>query len=380
MSDWPIPRRCPGQPLDGVRVLDFSTLVPGPLATLLLAEAGADVVKVERPGAGDEMRTYLPRLGTDAANFALLNRGKRSVTADLKDPSARDHVLQLAAQCHILVDQFRPGVMDRLGLGYDHVRHVNPAVVYCSITGYGQDGPDAQRAGHDLNYLAESGLLGLARGADGSPGLPFTVVADLAGGAYPAVMNILLALISARASGTGAHLDVSMSDNVLTLAYGALAEHAARGTWPPPGAALLTGGSPRYNIYATADGRHLAAAPLEDRFWHRFAELIGLSDALRDYDEGDPDAAAQVVRAVADLIASQTAALWVDRFTDLDVCCSVVATSEEAYARFLSDSSPDHRICGDGFDVAALPVPVAPALRGAPRAEGYPALGENGAC
>src|SRR5581483_5604322 len=146
-----------GRPLDGLRVLDFSTLLPGPLATLLLAEAGADVLKVERPGGGDEMRSYAPRLGESSGNFALLNRGKRSVVANLKDPGAREGVLALAAGADVLVEQYRPGVMSRLGLGYADVSAVNPGIIYLSITGYGQASPDAQRAGHDLNYLAQAG-------------------------------------------------------------------------------------------------------------------------------------------------------------------------------------------------------------------------------
>lgn len=181
-------------PLDGIKVLDLSTLLPGPLATLMLAEAGADVVKLERPGRGDEMRTYEPKFGEASANYAVLNRGKRAYGVDFKDPAQRDRVLELAAEADVVMEQFRPGVADRLGLGYDAVRAVNPDVVYCSITGYGPTGPHAKRAGHDLNYLAESGLLGVVTDSTGAPGLPVTVLADIAAGTYPAVVNILLAL------------------------------------------------------------------------------------------------------------------------------------------------------------------------------------------
>jgi len=253
-------------PLAGVQVLDFSSLLPGPLTTLLLAEAGAEVLQVERPPRGDEMRSYVPRLGPSSANYALLNRGKRSAAVDLKDPVSVDRLLALGAETDVVVEQFRPGVMGRLGLGYDAFRAVNPGIVYCSITGFGQAGPAAGRAGHDLNYLAESGLLGTVVDGRGDPHLPPTVIADIAGGTYPAVVNILLALFRRQATGEGCHLDVGMTPNLSTLAYGYLATHAGSGSWPVPGQDLLTGGSPRYRIYRTSDGRHVAAAPLEDRF------------------------------------------------------------------------------------------------------------------
>lgn len=359
-------------PLDGVRVLDFSTLLPGPMATLVLAEAGADVVKVERPGVGDEMRTYVPRLGDDSANFALLNRGKTSVTADLRDPATRDLVLAWARDADVVVEQFRPGVMARLGLGYADVREVNERIVYCSITGYGQEGPDALRAGHDLNYLAESGLLGDVVDERGDPHLPPTVIADIAGGTYPAVMNILLALRRRDTSGIGAHLDVSMLRGLEPLAYGALATHAGSGAWPEPGAGLLTGGSPRYAIYRTADDRHLAAAPLEQRFWTRFVDLLGLPDDLYD----DSGREAEVKATVVARISERTAAQWEATFAGHDVCCSVIATFEEATAAARQRTATEHRVVDDAgaYDVPALRVPLDPSLRASARESGPPAL------
>ncbi|WP_037066690.1 CaiB/BaiF CoA transferase family protein [Pseudonocardia acaciae] len=347
-------------PLAGLRVVDFSTLLPGPLATLLLAESGAEVVKIERPGQGDEMRSYQPRLGTASANFALLNRGKLSVAADLKDPGRRDAVAELMRGADVVVEQFRPGVMDRLGLGYERISRDNPGVVYCSITGHGQHGPRADRAGHDLTYLAETGLLDLVRGADGDPPLPPVLVADIAGGAYPALFNILLALAARERTGRGSHLDVSMADNVRPLAYWALGQHRATGEWPEPSTGLVTGGSPRYRVYRTADGRHLAAAPLEERFWRRFCELIELPERFRD-DAADP---AATIAAVAERVALRTAADWEARFAGQDVCCAVVATLAEAFP-------------AGGTD--ALPLPLAPALRPAASGRPYPALDEHAA-
>ena len=205
------------QPLKGIRVLDFSTLLPGPLATLILAEAGAEVIKIERPGRGDEMRTYEPKFGPDSVNFALLNRGKRSIAIDLKAPAALEKLKPLIESADVVVEQFRPGVMDKLGLGYEAFAALNPRIVYCALTGYGQHGPRADVAAHDLNYVAESGMLMLTNGADGAPVLPAALVADIAAGTYPAVINILFALRERDRTGKGCKLDVAMADNLFTL-------------------------------------------------------------------------------------------------------------------------------------------------------------------
>jgi crotonobetainyl-CoA:carnitine CoA-transferase CaiB-like acyl-CoA transferase len=355
-------------PLDGIRILDFSTLLPGPLATLILAEAGAEVIKVERPGGGDEMRSYVPKLGPDSANFVLLNRGKSSITANLKDPTARDALLALADDVDIVVEQYRPGAMDRLGVGYDHIRAVNPDIVYCSITGHGQTDPGSSRAGHDLTYLAESGILGNVVDADDQPHLPHTLVADIAAGSYPAVMNILLALWRRDRTGQGAHLDIPITDNLQPLAYAHLATRQATGHWPTPGRDLLTGDSPRYNIYRTADNRHLAAAPLEDKFWQRFAELIGLPPHLHT-TTGQEDA---VIDAIAERIHARPAQHWLDLFAGEDVCCSLVATFTEAEQALRMPTHSPHRVAGENFDAAALPVPLDPELRSTPASRPSP--------
>ncbi|HEX6142126.1 MAG TPA: CaiB/BaiF CoA-transferase family protein [Geminicoccaceae bacterium] len=361
-------------PLDGVLVLDFSTLLPGPMATLLLAEAGAEVIKIERPDGGDEMRRYAPKLGPDSVNFGLLNRGKRSLALDLKDEAARETLRPLVERADVLVEQFRPGVMDRLGLGYAALREVNPGLIYCSITGYGQNGPKAGIAAHDLNYIAEVGLLGLSAGADGAPVVPPALIADIAGGSWPAVINILLALHERSRTGEGRHLDVSMTDNLFPFLYWALGNAFAGGGWPRPGGELVTGGSPRYAIYRTRDGRHLAAAPLEERFWRRFTELIGLAEPLRD-DREDP---AATRTAIAAIIEGHDAAHWQQVFKGEDVCCSIVATLEEAL------SEPHVAARGlfaqelrapDDQRIPALPLPLDAAFRG-PGEAGFPRLGE----
>ena len=363
------------QPLKGIRVLDFSTLLPGPLAALILAEAGAEVIKIERPGRGDEMRSYVPKFGTDSVNFALLNRGKRSVAIDLKAPDAIERLEPLIAKADVVLEQFRPGVMDRLGLGYERLREMNPRIVYCAITGYGQEGLRAQVAAHDLNYVAESGLLSLSRGADGAPVVPAALVADIAGGSYPAVINILLALRERDRTGTGCKLDIAMADNLFTLMYWAIGNGLAADTWPRPGGELVTGGSPRYNIYRTRDGAFLAAAPLEQKFWDNFCALLDIPQALRD-DEVD---VAATRAAVAERVAARSAKELQALFQGHDVCCTIVTELANAIRdpHFNGRGIFARELSASGKRIAALPVPVAECFRSPDRGATYPALGEG---
>ncbi len=363
------------RPLEGIRVLDFSTLLPGPLATLLLAEAGAEVIKIERPG-GEDMRHYEPRWGKDGVNFAMLNRGKKSVAVDLKDASVRPRILDLARRSDVVVEQFRPGVMERLGLGYEAIRKINPRIVYCSISGYGQTGPRRNRAGHDLNYIGDAGLLALSCGAPGHRVVPPALIADIAGGAYPAVMNIVLALRQRDATGEGAYLDIGMAENVFPFMYWAIGNGIGADQWPGNGADLVTGGSPRYRLYDTKDGKVLAAAPLEQKFWEAFTAAIGLEPELAD-DRRDPAATA---RRIAEIIASRTAAEWSPIFDAADCCCSIMQDAQAAFAdpHFKARGVFAYALTNaEGRPLPALPVPIAPGLRGAPDARSAPALGAN---
>jgi crotonobetainyl-CoA:carnitine CoA-transferase CaiB-like acyl-CoA transferase len=315
-------------PLDGVTVVDLSTLLPGPLATRILAAAGARVVKVERPG-GEDMRRMPPLRDGVSLVYEMLNAGKEIVELDLKVAEERARFEGLLAGADVLVEQFRPGVLARLGLDPERLLERHPGLLVCSITGYGQDGPLARSAGHDLCYLALAGILGLGeRTAAGLPALPPVLVADIAGGAYPAVMSILLALLERRRSGRGRRLDVAMTRNLLTLVPWALAEGLAGAGFPAPGSGLTGGGSPRYAVYPTADGRLLAVAPLEERFWQQFCEAIELPPGLRD-DTLDPEATR---RAVAERIGTRSAAAWEAALADRDCCCTVVRTLAEALA------------------------------------------------
>lgn len=319
--------------LTGYKVLDFSTLLPGPLATLMLAEAGAEVTKIEPPG-GEDMRRFPPFLpdGSSACH-TLLNKGKTILEIDLKSDAGKASVAPLLAEADVVVEQFRPGVMARLGLSYDDIRAVNPGIVYCSITGFGQTGPMRDRAGHDISYMAESGLLGLTVGADGIPVLPPVLSADIAGGTYPAVTRIALALLKREKTGEGAYLDISMTAALRPFAWWAVAIRDATGVAPGPGDWLLNGGSPRYGIYATADGRAVAVGALEDKFWHALCDAVSLAEEARD-DRRDP---AATRAALAAAFANQPSTYWRPILAAADCCCAVVETMSDVFA---SDAAP----------------------------------------
>lgn len=363
------------QPLHGIRILDFGTLLPGPMATLMLAEAGAEVIKIERPGRGDEMRSYEPKFGQDSINFALLNRGKRSLAVDLKDSGAIEQLTPLIREADVIVEQFRAGVMDRLGFGYERLSAINPRLIYASISGYGQSGEYANAAAHDLNFCAQAGMLSIAAGRDGAPVVPSALIADIAGGAYPAIINILLALRQRDRTGRGCRLEIAMADNLFTLLYWAIGNGLAAGQWPRPGGELVSGGSPRYNIYRAADGRFVAAAPLEDKFWDAFCEAIGLPPDEHD-DTGDPEG---VKQAVARRIAMRSSDDWRSIFKGRDVCCNIVATLEEALndRHYRERGLFDWAIEAEERTLPALPVPIDRQFRDRASSRGYPALGAD---
>lgn len=361
------------QPLKGITIIDFSTLLPGPLASLVLAEAGAEVIKIERPG-GEAMRSFGTPFGQSSVEFLLLNRGKRSIELDLKSPGARQELSPLIARADVLIEQFRPGVMDRLGLGYGALKELNPMLIYCALTGYGQSGPRSGAAGHDLNYLAETGLLRLGADASGEPVIPPALIADIGGGAYPVVINVLLALRQRELEGQGCYLDIAMTDHLFPFQYWAQGMREATGRTPKPGAELLTGGSPRYQLYRTSDQKYLAAAPLEQRFWDNFCEAIGLNAALRQ-DRDDPEATKSGVAAI---IETRTASEWMQVFAGTDACVSVVADVGEAMedSHFAGRGLFSHR-AGDEYEsLTAAAVPLSPQFRSAPAALIAPALGE----
>jgi alpha-methylacyl-CoA racemase len=294
--------------LAGVRVLDLSRLLPGGFCSLLLADHGADVIKVEDTGAGD----YLRWAGPDGAMFAALNRGKRSIRVDLKTPAGRDVLLRLARDADVLLESFRPGVMERLGVGYSRLRAENVRLVYCAITGYGQDGPYAGRAGHDLTYLARVGVLALPD----EPAPPAAQIADLGGGALMAAFGILAALRERDRSGEGQLVDISMADGALSWLAMTAAAYFAGGSVPAPGRGELTGGLICYRTYRCADG-WVAFGALEPKFWRAWCDGVGRPDLLEG--QFDP-VGSDTHRAVEAVFADRTRAQW-EAFNDRHDCC-----------------------------------------------------------
>lgn len=306
------------QPLKGLRVLDFSNYLPGPLTTLMLAEAGAEILKIEPP-SGDPMRQL--KVGTDDGDslFNMLNRGKRSLCVDLKSKSGKAFIQNQITHTDILVEQYRPGVMERLGFDYSTVKKVRDDIIYCSISGYGQSGSKARKAGHDLNYQTEAGLVSLVTKDELQPVLPSALFADIAGGSYPALLNILLAVLHRDRTGEGACLDIAMAENLSAFLFWTF-PGLKNDVLPKAGDELFTGGSPRYQFYQAADNQWLALAPLEEPFWQRFCDLIELEDEFR----GAAVESRVCIARVSYLIAKQTASHWMELFAGEDVCCSLV--------------------------------------------------------
>lgn len=317
-------------PLHGIRVLDLSRLLPGGYATMQLASFGADVIKIEDPRGGDPARWSEPSQDGISLYFAALNRNKRSISIDLKQSAGREALLRLVDVADVLVESFRPGVMDRLGLGQQALLLRNPRLVYCAITGYGQTGSASTIAGHDLNFMGYAGLLDLSRQEDGTPVLPPTQFADLAGGALPAAIGILLTLFGREQTGCGGIVDIAMMESMLALqplfSTAVLAMHR-------PIAATesqLHGGDPAYGIYETADHRYVTLAALETRFWRRFCELINRPDLslLHGFHLG---ARKEYVRAeVKKIFAAQSLAYWMNLLAAEDTCVGPVLTLDEA--------------------------------------------------
>lgn len=305
-------------PLAGVRVLDLTRLLPGPLATLALADLGARVDKIEDPGPGDYLRHMPPQRGDTAGAYLALNRDKRAAVLDLKRPEGAAALLRLVRSYDVLVESFRPGVLARLGLGHETLCAANPRLVVCAITGYGQTGPLAQRAGHDLNYLARAGVLGVTGPSDGPPAVHGAQMADVAGGALWAVSAINAALFARARTGRGRVLDVSMTEGSLPLAAFSLGAFAADGEGPARGEHHLNGGIAAYQTYATRDGAHVALAALEPKFWTAFCKGAGLAPSLEALMPGPHQPALRT--SLGELFSSKTRAEW-EAFSAAHDCC-----------------------------------------------------------
>ena len=315
--------------LSGLKVLDFSTLLPGPFASLYLADMGAEVIHIESATRPDLIRLFPPYANGQATSHSYLNRNKQSITLDLKSPESIQLIHDKIAEFDIVLEQFRPGVMQRLGLDYASLAKINPRLIYCSITGYGQTGDYQQRAGHDINYLALSGIAGHSgRQAGGPPPLGIQV-ADVAGGSLHALVAILSAVIERQRSGLGQYIDISMTDCAATLNN--MAASAVLAAQAPQYAeqSYLNGGT-YYDYYETADGRYLSVGSLEPQFMQGLAQILNLPILLEKGASLDPQERLQVKHAIQDKIKTQSFATWQQVFAQYDVCVEPVFTLDEA--------------------------------------------------
>lgn len=316
-------------PLAGIRVIDLTRLLPGPMATLHLADMGADVIKVEDPATGDYARWMGPIKKTQSGFYLAINRNKRSVSLDLKSVVGREAMLELVRSADAVVEGFRPGVMDKLDLNFDTLQQYNPSIVLCSISGYGQDGPWRLKAGHDINYCATNGLLDQTGVRGSEPALGNFQIADIAGGALSATTGLLAALLCVSRGGSGRHIDISMTDCSLAGNVMAQMELDAFGSTRQRGDDFLTGRLPNYGIYATSDGRYLAVGALESVFWRRLCEAIGEPElfALDLEDEQQCELGRQRLTSI---FQSRTLSDWQALLDDVDCCVCPVLTLAEA--------------------------------------------------
>lgn len=341
--------------LDGVRVLDLTRLLPGPYATQLLADAGADVIKIEDTGAGDYARHNAPQTERDVGPmFDTINRGKRSVALNLKTDEGRDAFFDLVEDADAVFEQFRPGVVERLGIDYESVREVNEEIIYCSLSGYGQTGPYEGRVGHDINYAGVAGLLDMTReDEEMAPQITGYQIGDLGGGLF-AAFSIVGALASRELGNTGGeYIDVAMTDVVASFSQ-SIAHEAFRGENPRPGETTLTGGLACYDIYETKDGRYMTLGALEPKFWEAFCEEVGREDLIDEHMTGGDE----LREEIADIFAQKTRDEWVNELSDETMTAPV--------------NTPDEMI--DHEQLLARGVIERPDEEGVPPRVGYPAL------
>lgn len=323
------PARAP-QALAGLKILDASRLLPAALCTQMLADLGAEVLKVEEPGRGDYQRTFPPMGKVDSGTFLLCNRNKRSITLNLKSDEGKAVFKKLAAESDVVVEGFRPGVMKRLGLDYETLRQINPRLIYCAVSGFGQDGPYKMVAGHDLNYMGIIGALPLFSQAGGPPMVPGLLTADIGGGSLMAAYGILAAVLARQATGVGQMVDVSMMDGAMSF----IAYHASEpmfGNCQPKGGEYRnTGGAPCYSIFRCNDGHYVTLGALEEHFWARFCDVAGVPELKQDQFP-DGEARARQFEQLDRLFAQRSRAEWVELFFKHDIPGGPVNTMLEAF-------------------------------------------------
>ena len=323
--------------LEGIKVLDFCRNAPGMFATMILADLGADVLMVERPM--DETRAAYERIvaGIEApederrhASFNALQRNKRSIALNLKEPEALEIFRQLTADADVVVEGFRPGVVNRLGVGYEQVKAINPRAVYCSVSGYGQTGPYSQMAGHDINYISFAGALGLMGDSpDGKPAIPLNLIADYAGGGLCGAVGILAALMAREKTGRGQYVDIAMTEGVLYMLCGMVADALKHGYIPTRGGTRLNGGSPYYNVYRTTDGKYFSIAAIEPWFWENLCRAIGREDLI-PHQDAVGEMREEIAGVLETTFLSKTRDEWFDVLRDANISVGKVYDLEEA--------------------------------------------------
>ncbi len=315
-------------PLRGLKIIDFTRLLPGPMATMLMADMGADVIKVEDPDSPDYIRSFPPFIGNQSAYYLSLNRSKRSLAVNFSAPEGKNIIMDLAKDADVVIEQFRPGVMKSIGLGYDDFQKVNQEIIYVSVTGYGQDGPYAQKAGHDLNYIGYSGLLGITGEKGKPPVIPGGQVADVAAGSYMAVNAVLAALYAREKTGQGQHVDVAMLDCMMPITALAVAQFYSTKENPERGSLALSGGIANYNVYECADGKYVALGALEPKFWEQFCDLARKPEwKNRILDAGE--AMLALKNEVASVFKTKTRQEWLALSEGKDVCITPVLSIAE---------------------------------------------------
>ena len=366
-------------PLAGIRVLDLSRYLPGPFCTQILADFGAEVIKIEDPGSGELGRSLPPLVAGESARFFTVNRNKKSVTLDLRKQEGKEIFKKLAAVSDVVVDQFRPGVMEKLGLGYEELKKINPRLVYCAITGYGLTGPWRDTAGHDLNYLSLAGVTLLNGTKDSLPALCGVQIADIAGGTLYAVIGILMALMQREKTGEGQLCDISMLDGSVSLLSYTFGEWAGEGVLPRKGEGLLLGGYACYNVYETKDGQYVSLGAIEEKFWAQFCSKIGRPQYIKE--QYNPEMQQEMIADLRDVMRTKTKQEWLEFFAEDDICFTPVLNLEEVSehpqvkAREMVIRIPDFR--GSGREIVVTGIPVKMSGTPGELKLDFPLLGEH---
>lgn len=314
-------------PLKGIRILDLSRYLPGPLCTQILADFGAEVIKIEQPKTGELGRNLAPLISGESSRFFSVNRNKKSITIDLKKQEGKEVFKKLVLHCDVVLDQFRPGVMDKLGLGYDVLKEINSELIYCALTGYGLNGPLKNAAGHDLNYLSLAGVAEQIGNKEGNPAISGVQIADTAGGSLYSAIAILLALISRDRTGKGQLCDVAMMDGSISLLAYALGEWSGSGNLPKRGDETLTGGYACYHVYKTKDNKYVSLGAVENKFWSEFCNKINKKEYI-NY-QWDKENQEKMIEDINNIILEKTRDEWVEFFKDSNICFTPILNMEE---------------------------------------------------